>query len=188
MDGYRWKYFRGPRDYRQPYQGLWYQETGLTQSRGFGMFEIADLCSAIGCFPIVTINNLELASDMADFVEYCWGNSSTTWGQQRITDGHPEPYNITHIEIGNEQGLDTFLLQTIVNISSAMEQVCDMSVCTTRNSSFLCRELWSWAWMCSSSTSSARTLTRLSYLAPRCNWCSSFCPKRPSLAVWLLRR
>ena len=42
---------------------------GLTQSRGFGMFEIADLCSSIGCYPIITINNLELPSDMADFVE-----------------------------------------------------------------------------------------------------------------------
>ena len=43
---------------------------GLTQSRGFSMFEIADLCSAIGCYPIVTINDqLETADTMADFVE-----------------------------------------------------------------------------------------------------------------------
>lgn len=29
-DTYRWKDFRGPRDQRQPYQGLWYQQKGLT--------------------------------------------------------------------------------------------------------------------------------------------------------------
>jgi len=121
-EGYRWKFFRGDRDYRQPYQGIWYQEPGLTQSRGFGMFEIADLCSSIGCYPVVTIDNLELASDMGDFVEYCWGDETTLWGQIRIQDGHPEPYNITHIEIGNEQALTLQLLEQIVNISSTMEQ------------------------------------------------------------------
>ena len=69
-DTYRWKYFRGPRDQRQPYQGLWYQQQGLTQSRGFGMFEIIDTCNEIGCQPLITINNEELPTDMADFVEY----------------------------------------------------------------------------------------------------------------------
>ena len=53
--------------------------------------------------------------------QYCWGDATTQWGQQRIADGHPEPYNITHIEIGNEQGLTTQLLQNVVDISSAME-------------------------------------------------------------------
>ena len=86
------------------------------------MFEIADLCTAIGCYPIITINNAELPSDMGDFVEYCWGDATTQWGQQRIADGHPEPYNITHIEIGNEQDLTVLLLENVVNISQAMEQ------------------------------------------------------------------
>jgi alpha-N-arabinofuranosidase len=86
------------------------------------MFEIADLCSAIGCETIVTINNHELASDMGDFVEYCWGNSSTTWGQLRVQDGHPEPYNITYVEIGNEQVFTEVYLQQIVDIASTMEQ------------------------------------------------------------------
>jgi alpha-N-arabinofuranosidase len=35
-------------------------------------------------------------------VEYCYGNASTTWGRQRIMDGHPEPFRVKTFEIGNE--------------------------------------------------------------------------------------
>eukprot|EP00959_Pyramimonas_sp_CCMP1952_P241341 5044089-Pyramimonas_sp.AAC.1 len=68
---------------------------GLVQSRGFGMFEIVDLCTAIGCAAVITINDQERAEDMADFVEYCWGGANTKWGALRIADGHPEVYNVT---------------------------------------------------------------------------------------------
>lgn len=102
VDGYRWKYFRGPREERDPYRGYWYEEAGLTQSRGFGMFEVVDLCRAIGCKPLITLNYNETPADMADFVEYAWANESTAWGARRVADGHPEPYRVSIIEIGNE--------------------------------------------------------------------------------------
>eukprot|EP01084_Bolivina_argentea_P173338 300219_1 len=120
-DTYRWKYFRGARENRQPYAGLWYQQQGLTQSRGFGMFEMIDTCTEIGCQALITINNQETASDMADFVEYCWGNSSSKYGAMRILDGHPGVYNVSWIEIGNEQGLTTTLLNQITSITAAMD-------------------------------------------------------------------
>ena len=41
--------------------------------------------------------------DMADLVEYCWGNASTPMGKQRIEDGHPAPFRLKYIELGNEQ-------------------------------------------------------------------------------------
>jgi alpha-L-arabinofuranosidase len=58
--GYRWKFFRGPRESRQPYSGDWYskEEPGLTQSRGFGPLETVDLCQSLGCDPILTLNAL----------------------------------------------------------------------------------------------------------------------------------
>ena len=40
---------------------------------------------------------------MADLVEYCYGNASTTWGRLRIQDGHPAPYKLRFVELGNEQ-------------------------------------------------------------------------------------
>ena len=102
VDGYRWKLFRGPRELRDPYRGFWYEERGLTQSRSFGMFEIVDLCQAIDCEPVITLNLNETADDLGDFVEYCWGNTSTPWGAIRAADGHPEPYRVSVVEIGNE--------------------------------------------------------------------------------------
>lgn len=41
--------------------------------------------------------------DMADLIEYCWGDGTTTWGKTRIADGHPQPYKLRYIELGNEQ-------------------------------------------------------------------------------------
>ena len=97
QDEYRWKKFDGSRVLREPYKGLWYAQPGLTQSRGFGMFEIIDLCNIIGCQPLITINNQETSQDMADFVEYCYGSTSSNVGQYRANDGHPHIYNVTEI-------------------------------------------------------------------------------------------
>lgn len=42
--------------------------------------------------------------DYVDLVEYLLGNETTTWGAQRIQDGHVAPYtNVVAFEIGNEQ-------------------------------------------------------------------------------------
>ena len=40
---------------------------------------------------------------MADLIDYCHGGADTTWGAKRIADGHPQPYNVTTFELGNEQ-------------------------------------------------------------------------------------
>ena len=98
----RRKFFRGPREERAPYHGYWYEEAGLSQSRSFGMFEIVDLCQALDCEPVITLNHRETPQDMADFVEYAWGGNDTVWGALRAADGHPEPYRVSTIEIGNE--------------------------------------------------------------------------------------
>ena len=37
-----------------------------------------------------------------DELEYCTGDTSTTWGARRAADGHPEPFQINYVELGNE--------------------------------------------------------------------------------------
>ena len=54
---------------------------------------------------------------MADLVEYCWGNSSTKWGAQRVADQHPAPYPLRFIELGNEQYNSDYVAQ-----AAAMEE------------------------------------------------------------------
>jgi len=44
-------------------------------------------------------------------VEYCYGDSSTQWGAQRISDGHPTPYQVNTFELGNEQYNSNFVAQ-----------------------------------------------------------------------------
>ena len=38
-------------------------------------------------------------SAFADLVEYCYGGANTTWGATRISDGHPQPYEIRYFEV-----------------------------------------------------------------------------------------
>ena len=43
-----------------------------------------------------------IIDDILDLLEYCNGSASTTWGAKRAKNGHPVPYNLKYIEIGNE--------------------------------------------------------------------------------------
>ena len=120
-DWYFWKYWRGPVWARPP--ARW----GDSLITGFGPFEAMDLSSALGidfvyttsadCSPgnpnpdfgcrttNATSNSTNPATPeaMAELVEYCWGGANTTGGRQRINDGHPEPYALKYVELGNEQ-------------------------------------------------------------------------------------
>jgi alpha-N-arabinofuranosidase len=44
--------------------------------------------------------------DAVDEIEYVTGNTSTTWGAQRAKDGHPDPFPLKYVEIGNEDQFD----------------------------------------------------------------------------------
>ena len=87
------------------------------------MFEVVDLCQSIGCEPVITLNLNETAADMCDFVEYCWGNTSTSWGAIRAADGHPEPYRVSVVEIGNEvETVAELCPKLVVPIVRAMDE------------------------------------------------------------------
>ena len=50
-------------------------------------------------------------------VEYCFGNATTRWGRLRHADGHPAPYRLRFVELGNEQVNGLFVSQV-----AAMEE------------------------------------------------------------------
>jgi hypothetical protein len=101
-DGYRWKQMIGPRDRRPPYTGYWYPHS----SNGWGIFEFLDLCEAAGFLPVVDLNLDETPQDLADFVAYANGPADGEWGRRRARDGHPEPYRLKYLELGNEEAVD----------------------------------------------------------------------------------
>jgi alpha-N-arabinofuranosidase len=48
-----------------------------------------------------------IIDDILDLLEYCKGPASSAWGAKRAANGHPAPYNLKYIEIGNENGGET---------------------------------------------------------------------------------
>ncbi|MGH7979934.1 MAG: alpha-L-arabinofuranosidase C-terminal domain-containing protein, partial [Limisphaerales bacterium] len=42
--------------------------------------------------------------DALDLIQYANGATNTTWGALRAANGHPAPYNLQYMEIGNENG------------------------------------------------------------------------------------
>ena len=98
---YFWKRWRG-KPWQRPSSG-W--EWGKSLISGWGPFEFVDMCNAAGIEPILTTSAQNdgccSPEDMADLVEYCWGSAdNTTWGMQRLADGHPEPYKVKIFELG----------------------------------------------------------------------------------------
>jgi alpha-L-arabinofuranosidase len=99
---YRWSNMIGPRDRRPPYQGTWYPHS----SNGWGIFDFLNFCEAAGFLGIPAVNMDERPQDMADFMEYANGPRRTEWGQRRAGDGHPAPYRLRYLELGNEEAVN----------------------------------------------------------------------------------
>jgi alpha-L-arabinofuranosidase len=102
VSGYRWKNMVGPRELRPTLAGWWYPY----DTNGWGIFEFLSFAESAGVLGIPTLNIDESPADMADFVDYVNGPSTTTWGAKRAADGHPTPFYIHRIELGNEQLID----------------------------------------------------------------------------------
>jgi len=109
-NAYNWKTAIGPRDQRAsnvPVGAFYADNAGLNLDRtpfanDFGVDEFLQLCERKGWTPVLTVNVASGAAHAADWVEYCNGNSGTTWGAQRAANGHPAPYGVRYWEVGNE--------------------------------------------------------------------------------------
>ncbi len=100
VSGYHWRDGVGPIEERPTrpnpaWDGL---ETNL-----FGTDEFVALCEAVGCEPMICVNaGNGTPEEAARWVEYCNGSTDTEMGALRATHGHPEPYDVTYWEVGNE--------------------------------------------------------------------------------------
>jgi alpha-L-arabinofuranosidase len=99
---YLWKNMVGPRDLRAAYAGFWYPFS----SYGWGIFEFLNFCEKANIVGIPDIHMGEKPEDMADFMEYVNGSARSKWGGQRVKDGHPEPYHLKYLQLGNEEAVD----------------------------------------------------------------------------------
>lgn len=98
---YRFKKMIGDPDKRPPYRGHWYRYS----TNGFGIEDFLKFCEAAGFKASFAVNIEETPEDMADMIEYLNGPATSEWGKKRAQNGHPEPYKIEYIGIGNEEVL-----------------------------------------------------------------------------------
>ncbi|MBF4485834.1 alpha-L-arabinofuranosidase C-terminal domain-containing protein [Flavobacterium sp. CSZ] len=125
-DRYQWKKSVGNLEQRKTMINRWNvefnhkQTPDYFQSFGLGFFEYFQLSEDIGAEPLPILscgmacqyNTGELASineldpyvqDALDLIEFANGALTTTWGKIRSEAGHPEPFNLKYIGVGNEQ-------------------------------------------------------------------------------------
>lgn len=112
----KWKETIGPAVERPGQYNLW----GYRSTYGFGYHEFLQFCEDIGAQGMFVCNagmsclfrngdyvqgdELEpLIQEALDALEYALGDAATTrWGAERARNGHPEPFPLKYVEIGNE--------------------------------------------------------------------------------------
>jgi alpha-L-arabinofuranosidase len=110
---YHWKNTIGDIDSRTPLWNTW----GYNTTHGLGFHEYLQLCEDLGAEPLFDISDGmslhdsvplgrmgEWIQDALDAIEYANGPTSSVWGGLRAKSGHPAPFNLKYMEIGNENG------------------------------------------------------------------------------------
>lgn len=121
---YRWKNTIGPIEQRIEQKNIW----GYHQSLGLGYFEYFQFCEDIGAKPLpvlpaaVSCQNSggtwriggtgqkalpaeemqDYIQEVLDLIEWANGPVTSTWGAKRAAAGHPAPFNLQYVGIGNE--------------------------------------------------------------------------------------
>ena len=131
-DRYQWKNTVGPVENRPLNENRWHYTFDYRfypdyfQSYGLGFFEFFQLCEDFGSEPLPVIScgltcqfqnpdptkpgvhagldELEpYIQDALDLVEFANGPVDSKWGKIRADMGHPEPFNLKYLGVGNEQ-------------------------------------------------------------------------------------
>ncbi len=113
---YRWKNFYGPVDERRVCFRNGFNPYATTS---FGPIELCQFAEAIGATAVIGMNQNENYEDIHDFVEYMNGAVTSKWGAKRVSDGHPQPYNLKYIEVHNEATISVAYNECIRKFASA---------------------------------------------------------------------
>ncbi len=112
-----WKKTIGPLVDRPGHRSPW----NYWSSDGMGLLEFLEWCEDLQVQPVLAVYAgyslkqefvepgpaLEpYVQDALDEIEYVTGDISTRWGAERAKDGHPAPFPLTYVEIGNEDQFD----------------------------------------------------------------------------------
>ena len=123
---YRWKTTVGPKEQRRQLKNTW----GYHQSMGLGYYEYFQMCEDVNMQPVpilpcgvscqganggwemwptqaqdvVPMQEMdEWVQDALDLIEWANGDENTKWGKVRAAAGHPKPFGLKYLGIGNEE-------------------------------------------------------------------------------------
>jgi len=114
---FQWKATLGPLAARPGHQAPW----GYRSSDGLGLLEYLAWCEDLGMEPVLGVyagyslngsfvrpgpDLAPYVQDALDEIEYVTGGPDTVWGARRAADGHPEPFPLQYVEVGNEDFFD----------------------------------------------------------------------------------
>jgi alpha-N-arabinofuranosidase len=114
---FEWKNTIGDISRRPGHESPW----GYWSTDGFGLTEYLDWCEDLHMEPLLAVyagyslqhEYIKPGPDLAPFVqdaldeiEYVAGGTNTTWGAARARDGHPAPFPLHYVEVGNEDWFD----------------------------------------------------------------------------------
>jgi alpha-N-arabinofuranosidase len=116
-DRFDWKKTIGPQIDRPTHPSPWHYRS----SDGMGLLEFLEWCEDLKIEPVLAVYagyslagehvepgaTLEpYVQEALDEIEYVTGGATTKWGAERVKDGHPEPFPLHYVEIGNEDWFD----------------------------------------------------------------------------------
>src|SRR3954471_21103484 len=116
-DRFEWKKTLGPLSERPGHMAPW----GYRSSDGLGLHEFLLWCEDMNAEPVLAVYagyslkgvhvtpgpDLEpYVQDALDEIEYVTGPATSTWGALRAKAGHPVPFKLTYVEVGNEDWFD----------------------------------------------------------------------------------
>jgi alpha-N-arabinofuranosidase len=112
-----WKKTNGPWVDRPTHMSPWHYRS----SDGMGLLEFLEWCEDLKMQPVLAVYagySLEqehvdpgpalepYVQDALDEIEYVTGGADTKWGAERVKDGHPAPFPLRYVEVGNEDQFD----------------------------------------------------------------------------------
>ena len=152
---YRWKHTVGPLEERTPDRNIW----NYHQTRGLGFYEYFQFCEDIGAEPLPVLaagvpcqnsapnangyggqqGGIPMADmpayiqEILDMIEWANGDPATSkWAKMRTDAGHPAPFNLKYIGIGNEDIISTAFEERYEMIARAIRQKYpDIQICGT---------------------------------------------------------
>ena len=152
---YHWNHTVGPLQDRKPDFNIWHYH----QTRGLGFYEYFQFCEDIGAEPLPVLaagvpcqnsaNNAQgiggqqggipmddmpaYVQEILDLIDWANGDPATSqWAKMRADAGHPAPFNLKYIGLGNEDIISTVFEERYEMLARAIRaKYPDIKICGT---------------------------------------------------------